>query len=69
MKIRELAAVQGVGQKSFYGKARVITYPDGSEALQSYNEVVLRRTPSGELIRTWDGWSATTGRPNPAILK
>lgn len=48
--------------KSFYGKALVIELANGSELLQSYSTIVLIRKSNGELIRTWDGWSATTGR-------
>lgn len=49
-------------RKSFYGKARVIQYPNGLEALVSYSTIVAARTPDGKIHRLWDGWSATTGR-------
>lgn len=45
-------------RKSFYGKARV----EIAETLYSYNTPIIRRNPSGELVKLWDGWSATTGR-------
>jgi len=48
--------------KSFYGKALVIELENGDELLQSYSTIVLIKKPDGKLIRTWDGWSATTGR-------
>lgn len=48
--------------KSFYGKALVIELANGSELLQSYSTIVMIRKSNGELIRTWNGWSATTGR-------
>ena len=48
--------------KSFYGKARVIVEDDGTETLISYSTAVVKRYPSGNLVRLWDGWSATTGR-------
>ena len=48
--------------KSFYGKARVFVYEDGTEVLRSYETDVITRTPSGKLFRTWPDWSATTGR-------
>ena len=48
--------------KSFYGKARVIVEDDGTEVLISYSTAVVKRYPSGNLVRLWDGWSATTGR-------
>ena len=50
------------GRKSFYGKAVVEVADDGSETLYSYNTAIIKRTAAGELIRLWDGWSATTGR-------
>ena len=50
------------GRKSFYGKARVYRATDGTETLYSYNTAVMRRDPSGRLVRLWRGWSATTGR-------
>lgn len=48
--------------KSFYGKALVIELENGDELLQSYSTIVLIKKPDGKLIRTWDGYSATTGR-------
>lgn len=50
------------GSKSFYRKAHVYRATDGTETLYSYNTAVLRRDPSGRLVRLWNGWSATTGR-------
>ena len=50
------------GQKSFYGKAVVETYTDGSAVLFSYNTPIIKRLVSGELVRLWAGWSATTGK-------
>lgn len=49
-------------QKSFYGKATVIVLSDGTQFLKSYETIVLKRKPDGELVRTWNGWSATTGK-------
>lgn len=49
-------------RKSFYGKALIINFDNGSKALQSYQTIVAIETPDGKLHRTWDGWSATTGR-------
>lgn len=49
-------------RKSFYGKAVVQIADDGSETLYSYNTPIIKKTVSGELVRLWDGWSATTGR-------
>lgn len=50
------------GQKSFYGKAVVETYTDGSAVLFSYNTPIIKRLLRGELVRLWDGWTATTGK-------
>lgn len=50
------------GRKSFYGKARVKEYSDGSTILQSYTTDIIKRESDGTLIRLWHGWSVTTGR-------
>lgn len=60
MKIYEL--IPNDGRKSFYGKAVVKVADDGSETLYSYNTAIIKRTAAGELVKLWDGWSATTGR-------
>ena len=49
------------GRKSFYGKAIVEVADDGTETLYSYNTPIIKRTAAGELIKLWEGWSATTG--------
>lgn len=60
MKIYDLHPTNG--RKSFYGKALVAIDEDGTETLYSYNTPIIKRTATGELIKLWDGWSATTGR-------
>lgn len=60
MKRYELTPADG--RKSFYGKARVEIADDGTETLYSYNTPIIKRTNAGELVKLWDGWSATTGR-------
>ena len=50
------------GRKSFYGKAVVIVEDNGTETLYSYNTPIIKRLVSGELVKLWDGWTATTGR-------
>ena len=63
MKIREWHEIAPVdGRKSFYGKAVVTVYEDGTEVLRSYETDVIKRTADGKLVRLWDDWSATTGR-------
>lgn len=42
-------------------KARVLKDSDGDEFLYSYDTSVLVKH-NGKLYRTWNGWSATTGR-------
>ena len=49
-------------RKSFYGKARVVVYPNGAQALISYETFVAFKDVDGKVHRLWDGWSATTGR-------
>ena len=50
------------GHKSFYGKAIVREYEDGTKVLRSYSTDVASIDKNGELHRHWDRWSATTGR-------
>lgn len=50
------------GRKSFYGKAIVEVDKDGNETLYSYNTPIIKRLVSGELVKLWEGWTATTGR-------
>lgn len=59
-KVYELTPTDG--RASFYGKAKVMIEPDGTDTLFSYDTPIIERRPGGELIRLWDGWSATTGR-------
>lgn len=59
MKIYELIPMDG--RKSFYGKAKVIE-KDGETLLQSYNTEVCKVTSSGQFVRLWSGYSATTMR-------
>lgn len=60
MKCYELIPTDG--RKSFYGKALVEIAQDGTETLYSYNTPIIKRTPAGNLVKIWDGWTATTGR-------
>lgn len=60
--MRKYELMPNDSHKSFYGKARVIVDDDGTETLISYNTPVMKRTPDGQLVRLWWGWSATTGR-------
>lgn len=60
MKSYELQPIDS--RKSFYGKAVVMIQEDGTETLYSYNTPIIKRTAAGDLIRIWNGWTATTGR-------
>ena len=35
---------------------------NGTETLYSYGTPIVKRLVSGELVKMWDGWTATTGR-------
>ena len=50
------------GRKSFYGKAIVVIDDKGGETLYSYGTKIMTRYPSGQLVRFWNEWTATTGR-------
>lgn len=50
------------GRKSFYGKAVVMVEDNGTETLYNYGTPIVKRLVSGELVKMWDGWTATTGR-------
>lgn len=55
--------VPNTSHKSFYGKAKVIIYADGTEVLQSYNTDILRREKNGKLVKLYHSEpSATTLR-------
>lgn len=48
--------------KSFYNKAYVLDFGD-IECLLSYETIVMvRDKKTGQLHKTWNDWSATTGR-------
>ena len=51
--------LQSQKQKSFYRKAMVDCWQDGTILLTSYDTIVLV-VKDGKLYRTWDGYSATT---------
>lgn len=60
MKIYELTPNDS--RKSFYGKAKICEDENGNRTLYSYGTKILTITASGEFIKHWDGWTATTGR-------
>ena len=60
--MKEYELIPTDGRKSFYGKAVVIVEDNGTETLYSYGTPVIERLVSGELVKMWDGWTATTGR-------
>ena len=60
--MRKCELIPTNGRKSFYGKAVVIVEDDGTETLYSYGTPIVKRLVSGELVKMWDGWTATTGK-------
>lgn len=60
--MRKYELIPTDGRKSFYGKAVVIVGDNGTETLYSYGTPIIKRLVSGELVKLWSGWSATTGR-------
>lgn len=50
------------GRKSFWEKAIVEMDNAGNKTLYSYGTAIVKRTQSRELVKLWNGWSATTGR-------
>lgn len=60
--MRKNELIPADGRKSFYGKAVVIVEDDGTETLYSYETPIIKRLVSGELVKLWSGWTATTGR-------
>lgn len=60
--MRKYELIPMTGQKSFYGKAVVVVEDNGTETLYSYGTPIVKRLVSGELVKMWDGWTATTGR-------
>nr|DAT22760.1 MAG TPA: hypothetical protein [Caudoviricetes sp.] len=60
--MRKYELIPMTGQKSFYGKAVVVVEDNGTETLYSYGTPIIKRLVSGELVKLWDGWTATTGR-------
>lgn len=57
VKVYELGATS---QKSYYGKAKIIEDENGKIFLQSYNTPVCYINTNGEIVKLWDGYSATT---------
>lgn len=49
-------------RKSFYKKARVTVYEDGTKVLTSYGTDVLKLRNDGTIQKLWNGYTATTGR-------
>lgn len=60
--MRKFELMPNDGRKSFYGKAIVEIDNEGSETLYSYGTPILTKRTNGEMVKHWNGWSATTGR-------
>ena len=62
-KNRQFVDIPAHTQKSFYGKAKFITYTNGFIGCLSYNTIVCVYNPNtGEFYKTWDDWSTTTSK-------
>lgn len=68
MRIYELTPGGYDRAKSFYGKAKVIE-TDEETFLQSYDTTVCKIDKSGEFVRMWSGYSATTMRHINAFIE
>ena len=66
MKIFELPAIYD-SRKSFYGKAHIIDYENGTMELLSYNTIVSR-VVNGK-VKHLGKWSATTSRHQKEFQK
>lgn len=53
--MRKYELIPTNGRKSFYGKAVVCVNDNGAEILYSYGTPIVKREPSGEVFRLWDG--------------
>ena len=58
--MKEFKLIPTRGQKSFYGKARVILTDDGETILRSYTADVCKIDKAGRFVRLWGGYSVTT---------
>ena len=61
-KMKKYELIPTNGRKSFYGKAIVKVDENKNEILYSYGTPIIKKTATGELVKLWDGWTATTGR-------
>ena len=61
-KESEIVPNCGRRQKSFYGKARLIEFPNCEKYLKSYETIVCGIDEKGKFHRFWSGWSATTAK-------
>lgn len=68
-KIYELIPTYTQNQKSFYGKAKVMTGTDGTEILYSYDTPIISRSTDGTLKRLYNGYTTTTGKHIKAFCR
>lgn len=61
-KLYELKPLPEQNQKSFYGRACVIIYDDGTETLMSYDTPIIHKKADGTLFRLYTGYTRTTGK-------
>lgn len=60
-KLTEVFDLPAFNQKSYYGKAKVIT-TEKARYLLSYDTIICRLSFGGEFRKLWEGWSATTAK-------
>lgn len=58
-KVIEIFDLPATRQKSYYGKAKIIT-TEKARYLLSYDTIICRLSFGGEFRKLWDGWSKTT---------
>ena len=69
-KNRSFADIPAYNQKSFYGKAKFITYNNGFIGCLSYDTIVCIYNPdTGEFYKTWSAWSATTSKHIDSFMR
>lgn len=62
MNTRKYYLVPNDCHKSFYGKAVVEENENGSKTLFSYNVKIMTILDNGNVVKHWNGYTATTQR-------
>ena len=59
--VTEIFDLPATSQKSYYGKAKIIT-TEKARYLLSYDTIICRLSFGGEFRKLWDDWSKTTAK-------